>query len=208
MPLPVSGQVGPSASWSGDGANVEFRQGKTGELIASELYPRYYEAVYRKQVFYAANTAAQALSVASGTYTGLAVANPVGSSVNLVLVDAQFALQTIQTGFSAIVLGTAATVALTTGSSSGPTGTSCLIGSGAASVAKVGASATLGAAPSIVRAMASSLWVTTGTTSFVNAVKDEIGGLIVLAPGQLVCIEAITTAVTGLASMTWVELPL
>jgi len=168
--------------------------------------PDYMEMAYKGLMFYGANTAAQALSVASGTYTGLALANPTGSGKNLVLVDVAFALQTLQTGFSAIVLGTSATVSLTTGNSSGPS--SCVLGSSFTSVAKVGASATLGGAPTIVRALAGAQWVTTGTTSNIQNVKDYLDGMIIVPPGQLVCIEAITTAVTGLAHFTWIEIPL
>jgi hypothetical protein len=187
------------------GQNLTAGLGEYTDVLVTEFLARYYQLNYRGQVFFAANTAAQALSVASGTYTGLVVANPAGSGKNLVMLDAQFALSLLQTGFSAIVLGTAPTVALTTGSSTGPSGTSCLVGSGSASVAKVGASCTFGAAPTIMRALAGAQWVTTGTTSNVQAVKDEIAGLVIVAPGQAFCIEAVTTAVTGLASMTWAE---
>jgi hypothetical protein len=199
-------QVGPSTS--SDGTYPNARSGKLGDVIVSELNGRYYENTYRGNTFFAANTANQALSVASGTYTGLAVANPAGSGKNLVMLDVQFAISVAQTGLGSIVFGYAPTVALTTGNSSGPTGTPCLIGSGASSVAKVGASATLGAAPTIMRALAGSIWITANTSTFIAPVKDEIAGLVVVPPGQLVCIEATTTAVTGLASMSWVELPI
>jgi hypothetical protein len=200
----LQGQVGPEQVT--DGAQVNIRQLKDGSLGVSEISARYYENAYRGNMFFAANTAAQALSVASATYTGLAVANPTGSGKNIILIDVGFGLQTLQTGFSAIVLGYAATVALTTGSSAGPLST--IVGGGAASIAKVGASATLGAAPTIARILAGAQWVTTGTTSNIQNVKDEIAGAIIVPPGQLICIEAITTAVTGLAHLTWMELPI
>lgn len=203
MAIQIAGQTLKTGA-----AGPTFPQDQQGNPLFTESAPRYYQNVYAGLTFFGANTAAQALSVASGTYTGLAIANPANSGKNLVINDCQFAIQTLQTGFSAIVIGTAPTVALTTGNSTGPSGLSCLVGGGAASVAKVGASATFAAAPTIMRVMATSLWVTTGSTSFLNAVKDEIGGLIVVPPGQTVCIEAITTAVTGLASFSWVELPI
>lgn len=196
-------QTGPTVNSDGSYPNV--RGGKGGDMIVSELNGRYYEQNYRGNVYFAANTAAQALSVASATYTGLAVANPTGSGKNLVLIDAAFGLQTLQSGFSAIVLGYAATVALTTGNSTGPGGLPCLVGTSGGSVAKVGASATLGAAPTIMRVLAGAQWVTTGQTSNIQLVKDEMSGNVIIPPGQLFCIEAITTAVTGLASFTWAE---
>lgn len=188
------------------GQNITVGMGEFSDLLLSELQPRYYEQAYRGNVFFAANTAAQALSVASATYTGLAVANPAGSGKNLALLDVTFGLQTLQTGFSAVVLGYAPTVALTVGSSAGPLST--IVGAGTASVAKVGASAALGAAPTIARILAGAQWVTTGTTSNIQIVKDEVAGILIVPPGQLICIEAITTAVAGLAHMTWAEIPI
>ena len=202
----LQGLVGPAQAQ--DGSNPTLRSGKGGEGIVTELNARYYEQNYRGNVYFAANTAAQALSVASATYTGLAVANPIGSGKNLVILDAAFGLQTLQTGFTAVVLGYAATVALTTGNSTGPGGLPCLVGTSGGSVAKVGASAALGAAPTIMRVLAGAQWVTTGTTSNIQIVKDEIAGAVIVPPGQLFCIEAITTAVTGLAAFTWAELPI
>src|SRR5271154_3134087 len=156
MALQVSGQTYKT------GANgPAFPQDQQGGVLVSEFNPRYYVNTYQGVTFFAANTAAQALSVASATYTGLAVANPAGSGKNLVLIDAAFGLQTLQTGFSAVVLAYAPTVALTTGNSSGPGGLSTVVAGGAASVAKVGASAALGAAPTIVRILAGAQWVTT-----------------------------------------------
>jgi hypothetical protein len=203
MALQISGQ-----SYKTGAPGQTIPQDQQNAVLVSELNARYYVNAYSGQTFFAANTAAQALSVASATYTGLAVANPAGSGKNLIIIDAAFGLQTLQSGFSAIVLAYAPTVTLTTGSSSGPGGLSTIVGGGAASVAKVGASATLGAAPTIARIMAGAQWVTTGTTSNIQIVKDEVAGALIIPPGQLVCIEAITTAVTGLAHITWVELPI
>jgi hypothetical protein len=202
MAIQISGQNYKTGS-----PGQALPQDQQNALLVSEFNARYYVTNYAGNVFFAANTASQALSVASGTYTGLAVANPTGSGKNLIILDAAFGLQTLQTGFSAVALGYAATVALTTGSSTGPAGLSAICGGGAASVAKVGASATLGAAPTIMRILAGAQWVTTGTTSNIQIVKDEIAGLAIVPPGQLFCIEAITTAVTGLAHFTWAELP-
>ena len=76
-----------------DGSLATLRGGKTGELIVSELQGRYYENSYRNNIFYAVNSAAQALSLASTTtYTGLTVANPTASGKNLVLLEAIYCL--------------------------------------------------------------------------------------------------------------------
>lgn len=206
MPTQINGQVYPIGPLGTGVGDTPFAQDKQGALLETPLNPRYYAQNYLGAMFFASNTAAQALSVASTTYTGLAVGNPVGSQKNLVIIDCGFGLQTLQTGFSAIVIGTAAVVALTAGNSQGPF--PCIAGASFTSVATVGASGTLGAAPRITRILAGAQWVTTGTTSNIQNVKDEIAGALIVPPGQLVCIEAITTAVTGLAHFTWLELPL
>lgn len=207
MSMQIDVFTGPLYRQDG-GGDAPFRQSRMGATTVTDAHGRYYEAASRGTVYFAANTSAQALSVASGTYTGLVVANPANSGKNLVILDVAFGLQTLQTGFSAVVIGYAPTVALTTGNSSGPIGLPTLVGTGGGSVAKVGASATLAAAPTIARILAGAQWVTTGTTSNIQIVKDEVAGALVIPPGQLVCIEAITTAVTGLAHITWEEVPI
>jgi len=204
-------QTGPSVN--SDGTNPVLRGGKLGEAIVSELNGRYYENAYRGNMFYAVNTAAQALSVASSTYTGLVLQNPVGSVKNLVLLEAYWATSIVPTGVGSVVLGwgTAQTagvpLVLTTGNSSGPNGLSVLIGSGNKGVAQVGASCTysvLGAAaaPTILRPLIGIAGAGTNMLEY----KDEIGGGLIIAPGYNVCIEAITTAITGFAYFSWAEL--
>lgn len=193
------GNIGPFAN----GTVVDQRAGQFGDIIVSELNGRYYEQCYRGNVFTGANTAAQALSVASATYTGLAVSNPTGSGKNLVILDIACAVDSATAGVGTIVAGYAAAVTLTAGSSTGPL--SNIVGNAAGSVAKVGASATLGAAPTIIRP----LFGVTATTAVqvVGPVKDDVGGMIIVPPGQLICLEATGTAISVLASITWAELP-
>jgi hypothetical protein len=201
--MQVTGQVGSTGPVASGGPASPLRQGNYGEAIFSELNGRYYELAIRGQVFLAINSAAQALSVASATYTGLAVANPSGSGKNLVILEALWATTIVPTAAGAVVLGYAPTVTLTTGSSTGPIAS--VIGSGAASVAKVGASGALGSAPTILRPFIGVGWAS--ALSFASfQYKDDIGGAIIIPPGQLICIEAITTAITGIAAFAWAEL--
>jgi hypothetical protein len=92
MALPISGQVGPSAVNSGDGANIEFRQGKTGDIIASELHGRFFEQVYRGNVFGWGKTitalSANSISLTATTTPLIGVWNPASSLVNLVILQA------------------------------------------------------------------------------------------------------------------------
>ncbi|MDE2102831.1 MAG: hypothetical protein KGL39_36645 [Patescibacteria group bacterium] len=88
----IQGQVG--AQNNGDGVtSASIRQGKQGELIASELHGRFYEQAYRGNLFSAGTTAVTALSAntitTSATTTPIVgVYNPVGSGVNVVVLQA------------------------------------------------------------------------------------------------------------------------
>jgi hypothetical protein len=195
----------PNARGSGSQNAMQLQ---LGELAVSELLPRYAALAWSGQMFYAANTAAQALSVASATFTGLAVGNPAGSGKNLVIVDVTCAQAAV--GANAVMvpkLGYAATVALTTGNSTGPKGLPTLAGTGGGSVATVGASATLGAAPNIIRPLMGLQWITGGTGMWNLMIKDEIAGAIIIPPGQMLTIDALIAAVTVIAGITWFESP-
>lgn len=189
------GQIGKTV-----GQNVTVGFGELSDVLVTELMARYYQNTYRGNSYVGANTAAQALSVASATFTGLAVSNPVGSGKNLVIKEVTVALAGATAGAGTIVLAYAPVVALTVGASAGPL--SLMVGNGPVGVAKVGASATLGAAPTIIRTL---MGIT--ATTVVGAVphKDDVGGSIIVPPGQLICIEATGTAVSIIGAITWDE---
>ena len=199
-------QLDVGVQQNGDGAIVTARAGKGGETMVSELNGRYYEQAYRGNMFYAVNSAAQALSLSgTTTYTGLAVANPTGSGKNLAIDEIIWVTTIAPTGVGAVIVGTSATVALTTGSSSGPAGTSCLIGGGSGSVAKVGASCTLGGNPTFLRPLIGIVESSAAGYATVGY-KDDVGGGLIVAPGQQIELVAITTAITGVGYISWVEL--
>jgi hypothetical protein len=64
---------------------ITVRLGKQGDQIASELHGRYYEQTYRQNVFSVQGAATTTTAGTAATFTGLAVGNPVGSGVNLVI---------------------------------------------------------------------------------------------------------------------------
>lgn len=207
----VQGQVGPinqGASLS-PGTNAPMRQGNMGDQIISELHPKYYEATYRRGVYSAANTAAVA-SVAVGTtaYTGLALSNPVGSGVNLVIMKASWA--------SSVVLSAAGFVALETGYNAATNVTHTtpvvvannLIGLGAAGLGLADSSATLPTAP--VMRMPLSNTGTLATTGFntTGANVVDLDGSIILPPGAYIAFAtfAVNTA-AWFFSFQWEEVP-
>jgi hypothetical protein len=199
------GQVGPTAAGA-DGIQLPLRQGRLGDQIFSELHGRYYEACYRRNVFHAANTSAQSVSVAlATTYTGLLLSNPLGSSVNL-------ALQKVGLGLSAAPAAIAPLGILvgyngsTNVTHSAPVTAlrSSFVGVGAAPVGLVDSSATLPTAPTLAMLLQHGFTAAALPSSGPSLV--DIEGSIILPPGAYAGIYALA-AVTGLWSMSWEEVP-
>lgn len=196
----VTGQVG--AQVAGDGARVEMRLGRLAEQIGSQLQAAYSEAAYRGQIFSAANQAAQAVSVAlATTYTGLALYNPIGSGKVLVPLKVKFSHSVAPAAIAPIGL-------ISTVQTAAPTGTTALtarsnqVGNTAESTAKAYSAATI----------ATPVWHQQLRDGFTAAALpaptgvEDLDGSIIILPGGLLAIGALT-AITGLASMSWMELP-
>lgn len=185
---------------------VTQRFGKGGDALASELQARYYEQTYRGNVFSVASQAVATTTVGlATTYTGLVIANPVGSGVNLALLKCSFmqsVIQATQPEAFAIATGfnTSTAVTLTTPASVQP----CLIGAGTTALGKAATSATLPTAP---------LYDTfVGATS--SATTDAFGlidfeGSKILKPGSYACwVTPAQASVAGMwFSFSWIEVP-
>lgn len=199
-------QVGPSTS--ADGTYPNARAGKLGDVIVSELNGRYYENVYRGNVFSACNQAGAAVTNLNATATGFILSNPAGSGKNLVLLEIMF----VQTSTAAAAANAAVLLAANINPVAAAvvhttplTINSSLLGGSAASIAKVDSSATLPAAPVAVRAIWQPSVSATATTSIPPVVKDEVAGALIVTPGCAVSMTALTT-LSGITSMTWAEL--
>ena len=106
MALPLAVVVGgTSAQTVGTSpSNATLRVGATTELIVDELHGRYYETTVRKTMYAGANLAGVTTTAGfATTYTGMAITNPIGSTVNLVLNKVSYATLVAQT--SALILG-------------------------------------------------------------------------------------------------------
>lgn len=202
MPMPIAGQVGPSAINAQDGANVEFRQGHTGELVMQQLHGRYFETMARGNMFNAANQAAQAVSAGlATTYTGLMLYNPIGSGVMLVLNKHKLALT--------VAPAASASIGLISGvQTTAPTGvTTVPVRSNQIGNAKTGAGVAYSAAT-----IATPVWLTDEVDAFTAAALPapspivDLEGAVGILPGGFVAVGALT-AVTGLAFMFWEEVP-
>jgi hypothetical protein len=200
MPASAYLTVGPQTGT--DGAVVAQRAGRTGEGVFTELQARYAEQTIRGNTFLAANTGAQAVSVAlATTYTGLCLSNPVGSARNLILIEASYALTVAPAAIASIHLigGSSATTQVTHTTPITPT--SAFLGSSFTAAGKADSAATIPTPiylDSLMGGFTAAALPSSPNTSF------EIAGRIVLAPGGFVAIGALT-AVTGIGSFTWVE---
>ena len=75
-----------------DGAVINARGGKQGDVIVSQLHGKYTQAVLDGNVYVIANQApVTTTAVLTSTYTGLALGNPLASGKNLSILQAGFA---------------------------------------------------------------------------------------------------------------------
>lgn len=204
----IQGQEGVQTLSAGVAPATPARITRSGELGTSDVHARYQEAVSKGNVFNSANTAVQALSVNSATATGLVLSNPLGSGKNIVLLEVCISAASLPAGQSSFVLTAnnnpaAAAVVHTTPI----TPKNALLG-GATGVGLTDSAATLPAAPTVVRAIGGGPAATiAASTSWPAMIKDEVAGAIILAPGTAISLQALTTAISAVASFTWEEVP-
>lgn len=178
---------------------------RLGELPVSEWLPRLYAMGWSGAIFSAANQAAQAVSVAlAAAYTGIGIYNPPNSGVNLVPLKVKFALSLAPAAIAPIGLiaswGSA-------GAASGLTKLttqSGIIGNQAAGAGIPVSGAALAPNPT---------WVEMLEDGFTAAALPGprgpyyMDGHLCVAPGGFLGVGALT-AVTGLGSIFWAELPI
>lgn len=207
----ANGQVGPITSTSslGSGSTPILRLGNVGDLIVSELHGRYYEQTYRSKVFSAGNQAAVA-TVALGTLanTGLTLSNPIGSTVNLVLLKCSYV--------NSVAVSSAGYLALETGFNSGTNVThttpatvfSNLIGTGSSGTGLVDTSATHPTAA--VHRLGLAQCGTVATTGYGVTTPNiiDLEGSIILPPGAYISYYTFATNTAAwFFTFTWEEVP-
>ena len=180
------------------------------EQLVSDVLPRYTSLSQNGLVFSACYQAGSAVTNLNATCTGFALVNPLGSGKNIFIIDLSF----IQTSVAAA----AANAGLQLAANTNPVGISSytlttpltvyssLIGIASASVAKVCSSITLPAAPVAIRAIWQPSVSATATTGIPPFIKDEIAGAIGISPGCAISMSALG-AISGVTSMTWIEIP-
>ena len=189
------------------GVPTIVRTGQLGDVITSELHGRYYEQCYRRNIFSAANQTAIATTVGlATTYTGLVLSNPVGSSVNLVLLKAAAAFPV------AVAAGTVVGLMLGYNAGTNVTHTAAVtprsnfFGVGAAPIGLVDSSATMPTAPFVQKVMGT---IGTATISTAPGIGEDLEGSIILPPGAYAAFytSAASGALGFMGSFKWEEVP-
>lgn len=195
----AAGAVGLQ-SGAPSGSNYPFAQGSHGAMVSQPL-GKYYDAVVAGRVFYASNTAAQAISVAlSTTYTGICLANPASSGKNISLLRVGAALSVAPAAIAGFYLiGNYSETAVTHTTPLTPA--SALIGGGFSPVGKVDREATI-PTPLYLQSLFSGF--TAGALPGGTVAIADIDGGIVLKPGAFVALGSLTAA-TGIFSFLWAE---
>jgi len=182
------------------------RIGQQGDRMVSQLHGPLYEQALRLNMFFAANQAAQAVSVAlTTTYTGLCLSNPAGNTRNLVPRQVSIGVSVHQVALSCMgILGGYAAAGVVTHTAT-LTRYSCMLGNGVASTGLADSQCTIVGTPLVIMPFVSTDIITTGTPNKGGGIVD-LGGSIIIPPGAYVAIYALT-AVTGLFGITWEEVP-
>jgi hypothetical protein len=177
---------------------------RLGETPVSEWLPRLYAMGWSGLIYSAANQAAQAISVAlATTYTGIGIYNPPGSGVNLVPLKAKFALSAAPAGIATLgLLGGWAASGLVTAQT-----TKLNVQNGIIGNTGTGQGIALSAAT-----ITAPTWIEQLEDGFTAAALPApmapfyMDGHLSVAPGGFLGFGALT-AVTGLGSIFWAELP-
>lgn len=186
-----------------DGAFIYPRGGRQGNALADKLHGDMYEQAFKGNLYSVTNQAAVTTTAAlATTWTGLAIANPAGSGVNLVL-------RTFSCAQYAVGAAGAVGVMVGTGAAAGSlTVRSARTGAAYAGVTTASAGATI-ATPILERVVGAVGSLATTGYGAVPAIVHDFNGSLLIAPGYFVA--SYTTAVTTTAlifGFVWEEVPI
>lgn len=163
------------------------------------------------QLFTAANVSAKSVPAVSTTATGVILYNPIGSNVNLWIVDGSFAWTTAPAAVHNIGWAIMAPNSITAPATVTAIGSGVQDGRGFGnagnSVAQAYDAATLGTAP-VMRRIFGGAALATAVAVSPYSIIDYVDGALGVPPGGAAVFAAVTTTLVGLGSMTWIELPI
>jgi hypothetical protein len=207
----IQNQVGPVATISSiaGGTQVVQRAGNLGDTIVSELHGRYYETNYRRAL-YSGSIVSQVTTVGlATTYTGLLLANPVGSTWNLVINKVGYAFAVAPAASMVIGLMTGYNASTNVTLTTPVTARSQFFGTGASGVGLLASSATMPTAPTLnlILGAMSAATITTAPT-LPGALYDLEGSIILPAGAYCAFYTSVASgAASGAFSFQWEEVP-
>lgn len=163
------------------------------------------------QTFTASNVSAKIVTVVGTVMTGLIVYNPIGSQKYLAFMTAGFSLTTALGSIMSLGIAIAPSQPVIPSSNTvgGAVIKSATGNAGAASVAQVWDTSTLGVACVTQRWFAGQDWITGGSGQFPYTMTDKIDGELGLFPGAAACFSMIGgTGPTGMGSISYIEVQL
>ena len=203
----IGANTGPAIVADGT-QNAPARSDRLGALTVTELRARYAENTRRGLRYQGANQAAVTTTVGlATTYTGLVLANPLGSPVWLEIDKVGFATLIVWPAAAAvgIMVGYNASTALTSTTADGVYNANPALGAGYGQIFKA---ATLPTAPTLRKVLGAGL---TGaiTVTPETALVFDLEGSIVLPPGGYAAFYTSTVSPTTgfFGSIEWTEVP-
>lgn len=205
--MQITGQVQPITKVGNGNNNQIVAVDNQGNLLVSEYHGRFYNAAYNgglpTNMYSLCNQAAVTTTAAlATTFTGLSVANPANSGVNLEMLF-------FSVGQS--VAATACAIGYMTGvgaSAGSLIPRAAVVGQAPASKAIGSASSTLGGTPVLEEVIGSSGSVATTAYGLTPGLSKDIGGALIIPPGAFIA-SYTTLANSGLLfGFRWLEVPI
>lgn len=210
----VQVDVGPQAVNAGDGAALNVRGGKTGDVIVSELHPRYFEATYRNNVFSLSVVTAAAVTAYVGAAAGtpqICLYNPVNSGKNAVIISANAANVVAASAAGTVTWGLyfGPTAAITQATTTAPRSMLTLQAAGSVMTGFINAALTSGTAAVGVIPLGYYYWATAAGALATSLSLPEVAGQIIIPPGAYAALggSAALTSATWIGGLVWSESP-
>lgn len=209
----IQGQIGALATSASlpVGQQTIARYGNMGDQIVSELHGRYYETVYRRAGFLAANpTAVTTVAVTSGTttsgLTGIFLSNPVNSPVNLVLNKVGFSVTVAPAAVMPVMLGVGFNSGTAVTQTTALTVRNAYVGVGSAGYGLASSVVTVPTAPNFTHQLGV---VFTTLTTAISSIVDLEGSVILPPGGYAGIMSPVASGASGFfGSLSWEEVPL
>lgn len=208
----IQGQVGAPGASSAPNANPTVRMGALNDLIVSELQGRYYESVYRGQVYTMStaaagvNVSAQAISPCSAGGTALmCLYNPLGNLFNAVILRAGLATVSGTPG-GPVAYNVIPSTTITAAANLTPVNNKTFNASGSSMKGFSNTALTGSVIATMLRTLGGQAAIAVGAG--INSVMEEVAGDIILVPGAALILAPVAAGTTHTAScfLTWAEM--